>query len=179
LFQRIQPAFRKVVVCPFLSHTPPFTPFSSAESMRSVQIAGSTQGHLARISDARLVPLLQDTAASVCLRLSVPSTIHLPASLCSPGITPVPRYYGCSDSCLLILGPCAARPPSLAKRQVSPLHSASPSSHSASNHPMPPCRRFFIRHPRTLSVFSRAFQQCQGGAQIFQRDRLIPGFAII
>jgi hypothetical protein len=54
---------------------------------------------------------------------------HLPASLRSTGITPLRRYYGCSDSCLR------------SSRQTGlPAYFVETSDHSASNHPLPPRR---------------------------------------
>src|SRR5450759_4973102 len=51
---------------------------------------------------------------------------HLPASLRSPGVTRLHRYYGCSDSCLH------------ASRQTGlPVSFVAPSVHSAANHPLP------------------------------------------
>jgi len=43
--------------------------------------------------------------------------LHLPAPLRSPGVTRLPRYYGCSDSCTGGLGrPLANRPGSVRRR---------------------------------------------------------------
>ena len=79
------------------NHLPPFTPCSRAVNMRSVQTA--------RFGPA---PAERDLSGlcSRCrhcrrcvFRRSGHSRIHLPASLRSPGVTRLRRYYGRSDSC--------------------------------------------------------------------------------
>jgi hypothetical protein len=64
--------------------------------------------------------------------------LHLPASLRSTGVTPLRRYYGCSDSCLR------------SGRQTGlPASFVESSSHSASNHPLSP-RRSDLVSPSSL-----------------------------
>ena len=55
--------------------------------------------------------------------------LHLPAPLGSPGVTRLPRYYGCSDSC----GP-AATPLGMPAGLPACVHETS--DHSALNHPL-------------------------------------------
>ena len=80
------------------NQTPPFTPVPRAASIRFVQTLRSTHAHWAGMS----APCLARSAGtggvnsrSGCLSIAH----HLPASLRSTGITPLQRYYGCSDSC--------------------------------------------------------------------------------
>ena len=80
-------------------HLPPFTPLSRASSMRAVQTPALA--HLAGeaapacLGDGEAVSPL--TPVCLVLVLSIVAFL-LPAPLRSTGITPLPRYYGCSDS---------------------------------------------------------------------------------
>ena len=77
--------------------------------MRSVQTDGSAHAHRARTSPACLAVCRH--CRRVVFRRSRSFRIHLPASLCSPGVTPLPRYYGRSDSCGLALPARPGRSP--------------------------------------------------------------------
>ena len=124
------------------NQSPPFTPVSSADNMRFVQIAGSAHAHRARISDACLALPKRDTGAPVLSGSSRFSTIHLPAPLRSTGVTPLQRYYECSDSSAFILGPCAAQPPSLANAEASLLHAHRLPTIPSPTTPQPPAIAF-------------------------------------
>ena len=63
---------------------------------------------------------------------------HLPASLRSTGVTPLRRYYGCSDSCLRS-----------SPQSGLPAYFVETSDHSASNHPLP-SRRMDLAFPSSL-----------------------------
>ena len=61
----------------------------------------------------------------VSIQLTKTKRFHLPASLRSTGVTPLRRYYGCSDSCLR------------SSRQTGiPASFVETSDHSASKHPL-------------------------------------------
>ena len=75
---------------------------------------------------------------------------HLPAPLRSTGITRLPRYYGCSDSCTAALRPrYAGNEHRLLSRAGLPVLRAWPSEHSAPNHLARLRQRF---HTQPLSV---------------------------
>jgi len=85
-----------------LNQTPPFTPLSRAASMRFVQTHRSTHTHRAGMSTPCLAPIPGTGGVSPgSSGLSIAH--HLPASLGSTGVTPLQRYYGCSDSCTAAL----------------------------------------------------------------------------
>ena len=91
--------------------------------IRSCCVVAACGAILRRLSP----PVLAQRAMSmVVVQPTTSMRLHLPASLRSTGITPLRRYYGCSDSCLR------------SGRQTGiPVSFAVPSVHSASNHPLP------------------------------------------
>ena len=69
--------------------------------------------------------------------------LHFPASLCSTGVTRLPRYYGRSDSCSAGSLAAVRLNSSLSfSEQVSLINAQSLPDHSVSNHPTWHSRRF-------------------------------------
>ena len=134
-----------------LNHLPPFTPFSSAVNMRSVQTDGSTQDQRSRISPTCLA--LSGTAVG-CRSIVQPLTHPLP---CAP-FAPCPlRHFIATMGALTPAppGPSATRGrlnTGLFATQVSPLHVHALCDHSVSNHLATPCHRF-ITLPISVTGF--------------------------
>ena len=82
------------------------------------------------------------------------SRIHLPASLCSTGVTPLQRYYECSDFL-----------PALYFRQELPASRTLPSDRSASKHPTSLHDRFSSACPQRRGLPAPAPRRNAGGLQ--------------
>jgi hypothetical protein len=134
---REQPAGGKVGVRPALrlNHTPPFTPFTRAATMRSVQTACSVGSISNQTSPACVA--LAGTNAGGCS--GCPSITHPPS--CGPFAPRPLRRFLATMAALTPAGGRVTRPVN-GLPQVSLLHVHDLPDHSVSNHHTDPRRRF-------------------------------------